>query len=346
MTPGTGQREQLHAPDRTGRDLTLFRTRSYRFSNDLRWYVLAEALEERYLAGQPPKRLTMDTVHACLAGIREAGSLGSFPERAAAAENVDIEAALHERSPDRWQHFTSGVRPENIVVIVGAPRSGTSHLFNLLAATGRFAYFTTASCWAWPVRNLRHPGRHRFTAVDERTILAVDNKKTRIIPALVMPGEAEDIWHRAMPVYRHIRGHTYDIGEQPETGSSGILDAAASAHLAHFGRDSLLIKSPFSSFRIRRLEQHWGLKVKYIHIVRDRRETADSMVRNRFKFATGGRPLDGQDAWELFVGAVETTAPADRTITIRHADMLRDPSGLLGAIMRHGMGTEAPSRSL
>ncbi|SBW24214.1 hypothetical protein FDG2_4065 [Candidatus Protofrankia californiensis] len=336
MTPGTGLREQLHAPDRTGRDLALFRTRSYRFSNDLRWYVLAEALEERYLAGQPPKPSTMDTVHACLAGIREAGSLGAFPERAAAAENVDVDAALHQRSPDRWQHFTSGVRPANIVVIVGAPRSGTSHLFNLLAATGRFAYFTTASCWAWPVRNLYHPGRHLFTALDEGTILAVDNKKTRIIPALVMPGEAEDIWHRTMPVYRHIRGHMYDIGHQLDAGdsNSGILDAAASAHLAHFGRDSLLVKSPFSSFRISRLEQHWGTKVKYIHIIRDQHETADSMVRNHFEFATAGRPLDAQDAWALFVGAVETAAPADRTITIRHADMLRDPNSILGALAR------------
>jgi hypothetical protein len=91
------------------------------------------------------------------------------------------------------------MRPARIVVIVGAPRSGTSHLFNLLAATGSFAYFTTASCWAWPVRNLHQPGRRMFTTFSESTVLTVDNKKTRIIPGLVMPGEAEDIWHRAMP---------------------------------------------------------------------------------------------------------------------------------------------------
>jgi hypothetical protein len=35
-----------------------------------------------------------------------------------------------------------------------------------------------------------------FTALDERAVLTVDNKNTRIIPSLVVPGEAEDIWKR------------------------------------------------------------------------------------------------------------------------------------------------------
>jgi hypothetical protein len=247
---------------------------------------------------------------------------------------VDIQAGLDQRASHAWQRFTSSVRPARIVVIVGAPRSGTSHLFNLLAATGRFAYFTTASCWAWPVRNLRHPGRHVFTALGESTVLAVDNKKTRIIPGLVMPGEAEDIWHRAMPVYRHVRGHSYDITHHADAGNPGILDAAASAHLAHFGGDALLVKSPFSSFRIPQLEQHWGTKVRYVHIIRDQRETADSMQRNHFEFASGGRPLDAEDAQALFVTNVQASAPADRTVTIRHADMLRDPNCTLDALAR------------
>lgn len=45
-----------------------------------------------------------------------------------------------------------------VVLIVGAPRSGTSHLFNLLARHTGFAYFTTVSCWAWPTYNLSSPG--------------------------------------------------------------------------------------------------------------------------------------------------------------------------------------------
>jgi hypothetical protein len=334
VNPAAGLREQLHAPDRTGRDLALLRTRVYRFSDDLRWYVLAESFEEQYLAGNQPMPSTMDTVRGCLAKIREDGSLPVFPDSAAVAEGIDVEARLSEREPDSWQHFTAGVRPRRIVIIVGAPRSGSSHLFNLLAATGNFAYFTTASCWAWPVRNLRQAGRRVFTAVGERTVLTVDNKNTRIIPGLVMPGEAEDIWHRAMPVYRHIQGHRYDIGHPLQAGNPGILDAAASAHLAHFGRDVLLVKSPFSSFRIPQLEQHWGAKVRYVHIIRGQHETANSIRRNHFEFATGSRPLGADDAWALFIGAVEASAPANRTVTIRHADMLSDPNSLPAALTR------------
>lgn len=333
MTPSaTNVRGQLFAPDPTGRDLALLRTRVYRFSSDLRWYVLAESLEERLLAGKQPKPSTMNTVRACLDSVREKGSVPGFPDPAADAEAIDIEAGLGQREPHSWHRFIPGMKPSKVVVIVGAPRSGTSHLFNLLAATGQFSYFTTASCWVWPVRNLRHPRRQAFTTLDERAILAVDNKRTRIIPGLVMPGEAEDIWHRAMPVYRHLRGHQYDISHQPEAGNPSILEAAAHAHMAYFGRDTLLAKSPFSSFRIPQLEQCWGAKIRYVHIIRDQTETAESMRRNHFVFSVNGRPLDAEEAWSFFVKAVKDTAPAGRTITIRHADMLRDPSSILGTL--------------
>jgi hypothetical protein len=327
-------RDQLLAPDPAGRDLALLRTRASRFSDDARWYVLAESLEEQYLAGSPPGPSAMNTVRACLAAIRHDGSLPPFPHHIQEEENIDIGAYLQERAPDRWHCYRDGMSPTAIVVIVGAPRSGTSHLHNLLAATGRYAYFTTASCWTWPVRNLRQPLRRLFTALDERTVLTVDNKNARIIPGLVMPGEAEDIWHRAITVYRHVRGHHYDISQHPRAGNPGILHAAASAHMAWFGCDTLLVKSPFCSFRIPQLEQIWGPKVTYVHIRRDQRGTADSIRRNRFEFSADGRQLNPEEAWELFTGAVDATAPADRTVTVHHADLLHDPDGVLGALTR------------
>lgn len=55
MSPATADlREQLNAPDRAGRDLALLRTRAYRFTSDLRWYVLAESLEEPVAQGSVP----------------------------------------------------------------------------------------------------------------------------------------------------------------------------------------------------------------------------------------------------------------------------------------------------
>jgi hypothetical protein len=237
--------DQLRTPDRVGRDLALLRTRLYRFSDDLRWYVLAEALEEHLLAGRQPQPATIAAVRVCLEQIRRNGSLAAFQGALATAEDIDITTALAERAAYMWQQVPLVTSPSMVVIIVGAPRSGTSHLFNLLAATGRFAYLTTASCWAWPVRNLHQPQRLLFTDVGD-AVLEVDNKRTRIIPSLVMPGEAEDIWQRAMPVYQHIRGHRYETSPEATAGDVRILQAAVHAHLAHFQRTMLLAKSPFT----------------------------------------------------------------------------------------------------
>lgn len=231
-----------------------------------------------------------------------------------------------------WEQIPVAAAPSAVVVIVGAPRSGTSHLFNLLAATGKFAYLTTASCWAWPVRNLHHPGRQPFTDVGD-AVLEVDNKRTRIIPGLVMPGEAEDIWHRAMPVYQHIRGHRYEISPEASAGDVRILQTAARAHLAFFRRTALLAKSPFNSFRIPQIERLWGNAVRYIHIIRDQHEAGDSMRRNQFEFTANGHLLTAEQAWSRFVSAVHDYAPAGRTMTITHDRLMNNPRHTVEPIM-------------
>ncbi|HVB43327.1 MAG TPA: sulfotransferase [Streptosporangiaceae bacterium] len=322
---------QLQAPDPVGRDLALLRTRLYRFSHDRRHYVLIEALEERLLAGHPPRPFTLAYVRESLAAIRTTGLPLDFSGEVAAAENIDVTAELAARTSYTWQRVPRTAAPAAVVMIVGAPRSGTSHLFNLLASAGPFGYFTTASCWAWPVRNLHHPRRHLFTRASG-AVLSVDNKRTRVIPGLVMPGEAEDIWARAIPVYRHIAGHRYEI-TPPQPGQVEILNAAASAHLDYFGRAMLLAKTPFNSFRIQQIERLWGAAVRYLHIVRDVRETASSMRRNRFEFSVGGHLLGAEDAWSMFVNAVRDNAPADRTITVTHRELLANPHRTLARIL-------------
>jgi hypothetical protein len=324
--------DQLQTPDRIGRDLTLLRTRLYRFSDDPRWYVLAETLEEHLLAGQQPQPATISAVRACLEQIRRNGSPPAFQAALATAENIDITNALAERAAYMWQQVPLATPPSTVVIIVGAPRSGTSHLFNLLTETGKFAYLTTASCWVWPVRNLHQPGRQPFTDVGD-AVLEVDNKRTRIIPGLVMPGEAEDIWHRAMPVYQHIRGHRYEISPEASAGDVRILQAAAHVHLAFFRRTALVAKSPFNSFRIPQIEQLWGSAVRYIHIIRDQRDAADSMRRNHFEFTANGHLLTPEQARSRFVDSVDHYAPADRTTTIRHEQLMKDQRHVVELIM-------------
>ncbi len=324
--------DQLQTPDQIGRDLALLRTRLYRFSDDLRWYVLAETLEEHLLAGRQPQPATISAVRACLEQIRRNGKPPAFQLALASAENIDITVALAERAAYTWQQVPLATPPSMVVIIVGAPRSGTSHLFNLLAATGKFAYLTTASCWAWPVRNLHQPGRHSFTDVGH-AVLEVDNKRTRIIPGLIMPGEAEDIWHRAMPVYQHIRGHRYEISPEALQGDVRILQAAVHALLACLRRTVLIVKSPFNSFRIPQIERLWGNAVRYIHIIRDQREAADSMRRNHFEFTANGHLLSAEQAWSRFVNTVHDYAPIGRTTTITHEQLMDNPGHAVELIM-------------
>lgn len=52
-----------------------------------------------------------------------------------------VDAGLLQREQYR-RRPVPGTEPDRVVAIVGAPRSGTSHLYNLLAHSGAFAYFT------------------------------------------------------------------------------------------------------------------------------------------------------------------------------------------------------------
>jgi hypothetical protein len=87
----------------------------------------------------------------------------------------------------------------------------------------------------------------------------------------------------------------------------------------------LLAKSPFNSFRIPQIERLWGTTVRYIHIIRDQYEAADSMRRNHFEFTANGHLLTEEQAWSWFVSAVHDLAPADRTTIIRHQQLMNNP---------------------
>lgn len=321
----------LATPHPDGAAIALYRTRVYRFSEDPRHYVLAEALEENYSLGIPPAARTLTFLHANLQRIRATGEPLPFQDRIAEAEGIDVQKELDARTPYAPRPLPQHT-PNTTVFIVGAPRSGSSHFYNLLACTGRYAYFTTASCWAWPVRNLGHPARRSFENVN-RSVLTVDNKNTRLIPGLVMPYEAEDLYARAIPTYRHLGGHTYDL-HAPLREDPALLAENIQAHCRHFTRPAFLTKSPFNSLRIRDLDAATGHQALFLHIVRDQASTADSMRRNRFHFHDNGAPLSEADAWGRFTGAVIRDAPPTRTLAIRHHELLSDEAAQLGRVQR------------
>ncbi len=332
---------QLHDPDPLGRDLTLLRTRLYRFSDDPRHYLLAEHLEDRFLDGHLPTPATRRYIVHCLQALRSSGQPPAFATDIADAEGLDLPIQTAQREPFAYSRSLPGPSPQQVVAIVGAPRSGTSHLANLLAYQQQFAFFTTVSCWAWPIRNLRQPHRALFTDVGD-IVFTVDNKRTRTIPALVMPAEAEDVYARAIPVYRHLAAHRYHlVPAQP--GNLDVLRGAVTAHLRFFNRSRFLTKSPFNSLRIPQLDAHWGTTARYVHILRDQHQTAASMRRNRFEFVCDGRLLAAEDAWLLFTSAITTTAPADRRLTVTHRELLTDPTGTIRRILAW-LGLQDPPR--
>jgi hypothetical protein len=312
---------QLAAPPPEGAAIALYRTRVYRFSDDPRHYVLAEVLEEKYALGTSPASATMAFLKASLDHIRSTGRPMPFNQQIAENEGVDIQQELDARALDAPRPLPQ-YTPRTTVFIVGAPRSGTSHLYNLLAYTGRYAYFTTASCWAWPVHNLHHPARRSFEALDE-SVLSVDNKNTRLIPGLVMPYESEDLYARAIPTYRHLGGHTYDLHD-PHLNDPALLTASVQAHCQHFARTAFLTKSPFNSLRIPQVDAATGHRALFLNITRDQASTADSMRRNHFRFRHNGAALTEESAWDLFTSTIIRGAPPARTLTIQHRDLVAD----------------------
>ncbi|MEY9211704.1 hypothetical protein NI17_009150 [Thermobifida halotolerans] len=153
-------------------------------------------------------------------------------------------------------------------------------------------------------------------------VLIVDNKSTRIIPGLVMPYEAEDVYTRALPTYRHLSGHTYDI-LPAAVGGEHLLRHAANAHTRTFGRSRFLTKSPFNAFRIGQLEQLFGPVIRYVRIDRPRREVAEPLARNRFVFRRDGRELTHEQAYDAFNSAILADVPRGRTRSVT-LEALRD----------------------
>ncbi|MFC9329200.1 sulfotransferase [Kitasatospora sp. NPDC057015] len=321
--------EQLSTPHPDGATIALYRTRAYRFTSDVRHYVLAETLEERYAQGARPAPVTMAFLEATLDQIRSTGELLAFDPQVAANEGLDMQQELDARTPHAPRPMPEH-SPQLTVFIVGAPRSGTSHMYNCLAHTGQYAYFTIASCWAWPVRNLTHPARRSFETMGKQ-ILTVDNKNTRLIPGLVMPYEAEDLYARAIPTYEHLGGHTYNL-TPARTTDVPLLAANMQAHCRHFDRSTFLTKSPFNSLRIPQLDAATGHRALFLNITRDQAATADSMRRNHFRFHHAGTPLAEESAWELFTNAIARDAPPSRTVTVQHSDLLTDEHTQLARI--------------
>ncbi len=313
--------------------LSLFRTRASRFSDDPAVNVLAEQLDERYLAGMTPQPPTMLAVERFIDMVRRGEPPAIPAAQLAELEHLDLAAELaaraaHTQRTDPSQWFQ---RLDMAVFIVGSPRSGTSYLFNLLAAQGAFAFFTNASCWAWPTYGLAHTAKRPFADLGGGAF-AIDTKTLKLDPSLVVPAEAEDIFHRAIPCYIHLGGHRYEFTD-PALGNLYVLDRAIAAHLEHFSTRRLLTKSPFNTFRVAQLYRRFGSKCRFIHICRNGEDVAASIRANRFVYRQRGEFLTPEMAWIVHIQAALRHVDQVPMYLIRYEDLVDNPGHELGHLL-------------
>ena len=212
-------------------------------------------------------------------------ALKSFPdtrkiEQILLEHGININDELQQRLSQSKPLKT--IKPSKVIHIVGAPRSGTSFLYYLLAYTGKFAYFTSESHELWGTYNFEKTKKHSIEAQDSH-ILNVDTKELRLKHDLIIPSEAEHIWHKSIPCYTHKGGHAYELETAQLLDQKGLKENIEE-HCGYFQRPRFISKSPFNTLRMGSLEEVYSTQTRFIHIHRDANDCAASIERNKFKY--------------------------------------------------------------
>lgn len=195
---------------------------------------------------------------------------------------------------------TSGSAPATIF-IVGAPRSGTSLLYQLLR-------LHPALAWITPVSNrcLAHPSvgpRGSYFFETPATAPFIEAVVRRLPRGLTPPrwhgphdgslgaqglpetSEGYQIWRGFYPEAPHHRLTEADVTAEAARYFRGV----ARWHVARFERPRLLCKRPRHVLRLRHLSAVFP-QAQFVHLVRDGRAVAASMLERR-------RGARGERAW-------------------------------------------------
>lgn len=163
------------------------------------------------------------------------------------------------------------------VFIVGNIRSGTTIFYNLLAVHPDACWFTHASDAhpgaSWPGCTLRLLRAPVIGRAQRRAIVA--NRPNRVtMHVLPWPSEGDRIYHEYSGF-----GATRDGLETALTAHmEARLRGAVEAHLRRSGRSRFVSKQTANNRRLDLLERMFP-DALYIHIIRDGRAVASSMVR-------------------------------------------------------------------
>ncbi|MEP7166444.1 MAG: sulfotransferase [Candidatus Woesebacteria bacterium] len=320
-------------------DIALAKRRIYRFSENLEEHVLIEELEGRSLSGGVAKETHAEIVKY-LDLMAQHGSSYLDISLIAERERIDLQGQMNARLEHKGR-ISPPTAPEKNIFIVGSPRSGTTHLFNLLSFQRCFSYFTNFSHHVWSSYNLSHlDGRKHFQSSGSE-ILTQDSKKLRLLTDTVIPDESEHIFNRYITSYSQLRTHQYLLSE-PVIKNPESLVMAASEHAQAFESPFFLSKSPFNSFRIPQLQHIFNNSAYFIHIHRNGYAASQSIATNGFKYFTESDSTDDPAIfWGRHISAIMEQSNHVQMVHIPFEDLLRQPTDALQKIF-DWLGIEAP----
>ena len=240
------------------------------------------------------------------------------------------------------------------IFILGGARSGTTILYNLLAAH-------RDTCWVSYLSDAR-PGaaapvrRHRLLDLplvgpsQLRAIVRNRPNRTRM-RWMPWPAEGDNTWHDHAGFGAEPYGTETHIDDAMASRLRGVIDT----HLRVTGRPRFLCKQTANN---RRLELVAGMfpDARYVHLIRDGRAVANSMIREPWwndmhVWWLGKRVRDWDEGppvalaalyWQHTLEEIRRHDFGDRYMEVRYEDLAADTPAVMAEVVRFaGMNADA-----
>jgi len=256
------------------------------------------------------------------------------------------------------------------VFIIGCPRSGTGLLHNLMRLHPDFAWITPLTNWICGKSWFRSVPPHLAHVADEVLHHLPPFVRPRFLrgpydgsvqAAGVLPThEGHSIWNRFCPR----RPHHACRSDAVSPPARSVLRDVVRWHLRYHRRPRFVTKTPRNALRMPFFQAIFP-DVQFIHLVRDGRAVAASILKMRRKmYGTvhhwwGARPPGWQDVqadppiiqaawmWSSFLETIDQDAarlPHDSVYTLRYEQLTRRPRETMRALFQ-AVGV-APERFL
>lgn len=172
------------------------------------------------------------------------------------------------------------LKNSNVVILLGAGRSGTTLLYKILSAHKNVAYLShyQSKFPGLPVLSLLQRALNKMPAVKRRSWFKqgggayFDERRSFFQSLIPMPVEAEQVYRRCgVPLYP-------SISDTPTQQSAHALQLYFDKVLRYSGGKVILTKRTANNRRIKWLRAAFP-NAKYIHLIRDGRAVAYSLLR-------------------------------------------------------------------